>query len=62
VSSGKGFPRGRLIPDYGSIISRSISSGEVFTALKPFFFVVHPDLFGQFPKERVCSAYLALKL
>jgi hypothetical protein len=32
---------------------RSLTSGEAFTALKPFFFAVHPDLFGQFPKERV---------
>ncbi|CAG7706155.1 unnamed protein product [Allacma fusca] len=31
---------------------RHLNSGQVFTALKPFFFAVHPDLFGQFPKER----------
>jgi len=33
-------------------LTRNLSSGEVFTALKPFFFAVHPDIFGQFPMER----------
>lgn len=32
---------------------RFISSQEVATALRPFYFVVHPDLFGQFPEQRV---------
>ncbi|KAK6632343.1 hypothetical protein RUM44_007384 [Polyplax serrata] len=31
---------------------RSLSSTEVSTALRPFYFSVHPDLFGQFPEER----------
>ncbi|CAL8070728.1 unnamed protein product [Orchesella dallaii] len=34
---------------------RYLSSGEVFTALKPFFFAVHPDLFGQHPRERAVN-------
>ncbi|CAD7078871.1 unnamed protein product [Hermetia illucens] len=31
---------------------RSISSSEIATALRPFYFVVHPDLFGQHPEQR----------
>lgn len=32
---------------------RGLSSTEVSTALRPFYFSVHPDLFGQYPEERV---------
>lgn len=32
---------------------RFLSSGEVSTALRPFYFSVHPDLFGKHPNERV---------
>lgn len=32
---------------------RTLTSSEVSTALRPFYFNVHPDLFGQFPNERV---------
>ncbi|XP_048737502.1 T-cell activation inhibitor, mitochondrial-like isoform X2 [Ostrea edulis] len=31
---------------------RWLSVGEAATALRPFYFTVHPDLFGQHPKER----------
>lgn len=31
---------------------RNISSSEIATALRPFYFVVHPDLFGQHPEQR----------
>ncbi|KAL0273988.1 UNVERIFIED_CONTAM: hypothetical protein PYX00_006534 [Menopon gallinae] len=31
---------------------RGLSSTEVSTALRPFYFSVHPDLFGQYPEER----------
>ncbi|CAB3366455.1 Hypothetical predicted protein [Cloeon dipterum] len=31
------------------------TSSEVSTALRPFYFVVHPDLFGQHPKERAAN-------
>lgn len=31
---------------------RYLTSGEVSTALRPFYFTVHPDLFGQYPSER----------
>lgn len=32
---------------------RLLSSAEVSTALRPFYFLVHPDLFGKYPKEQV---------
>ncbi len=32
---------------------RHLSSTETATALRPFFFAVHPDLFGRYPDERV---------
>jgi len=31
---------------------RLLSSTEVSTALRPFYFLVHPDLFGKYPKEQ----------
>ncbi|CAG9825367.1 unnamed protein product [Phaedon cochleariae] len=34
------------------ICSRNLSSTEVSTALRPFYFSVHPDLFGKYPNER----------
>ncbi|XP_039281194.1 T-cell activation inhibitor, mitochondrial-like [Nilaparvata lugens] len=34
---------------------RHLTSGEVSTALRPFYFTVHPDLFGQFPSERAIN-------
>lgn len=30
-----------------------MTATEVSTALRPFYFTVHPDLFGQFPSQRV---------
>lgn len=36
-------------------LSRPLTSAEVSTALRPFFFLVHPDLFGLFPKERAVN-------
>lgn len=32
---------------------RFLSSAEVSAALRPFYFSVHPDLFGRYPAERV---------
>lgn len=32
---------------------RNMTSTEVSTALRPFYFTVHPDLFGQYPSQRV---------
>lgn len=36
-------------------IVRYLTTQEVATALRPFYFSVHPDLFGQFPKERAVN-------
>ncbi|XP_039751126.1 T-cell activation inhibitor, mitochondrial [Pararge aegeria] len=36
----------------GGIICRSLSSAEISTALRPFYFSVHPDLFGKYPEQR----------
>ncbi|RZF42209.1 hypothetical protein LSTR_LSTR004358 [Laodelphax striatellus] len=51
---------GRLFQnDYASKymfgVYRHLTSGEVLTALRPFYFTVHPDLFGQFPSERAIN-------
>lgn len=32
---------------------RWISGGELQSVLRPFYFAVHPDLFGQHPEQRV---------
>ncbi|KAF6101353.1 T cell activation inhibitor, mitochondrial [Phyllostomus discolor] len=32
--------------------SRAFSGAEAVNALRPFYFVVHPDFFGQHPRER----------
>uniref|UniRef100_A0A0A9Z0P0 T-cell activation inhibitor, mitochondrial n=2 Tax=Lygus hesperus TaxID=30085 RepID=A0A0A9Z0P0_LYGHE len=34
---------------------RFLTSGEIATALRPFYFSVHPDLFGKFPAERATN-------
>ncbi len=34
---------------------RGLTSAEVSTALRPFYFLVHPDLFGRFPEERATN-------
>ena len=34
---------------------RSLSHQEVSTALRPFYFQVHPDLFGQHPQEQAIN-------
>lgn len=34
------------------ISKRFLNSSETATALRPFYFAVHPDLFGKHPKER----------
>lgn len=34
---------------------RALSTGEVSTALRPFYFTVHPDLFGQYPTQRTVN-------
>lgn len=37
---------------FGLNTIRQISSAEIATALRPFYFVVHPDLFGRHPEQR----------
>uniref|UniRef100_A0A8C7EKH6 DUF4460 domain-containing protein n=1 Tax=Neovison vison TaxID=452646 RepID=A0A8C7EKH6_NEOVI len=32
--------------------SRTLSGAEAVNALRPFYFAVHPDFFGQHPRER----------
>jgi Domain of unknown function (DUF4461)/Domain of unknown function (DUF4460) len=34
---------------------RHFSSGQLQTALRPFFFLCHPDLFGKFPEQRAIN-------
>ncbi|XP_052817015.1 T-cell activation inhibitor, mitochondrial-like isoform X2 [Mya arenaria] len=34
---------------------RHLNSTQTATALRPFYFAVHPDLFGKFPKERAVN-------
>lgn len=34
------------------VLCRYLSSAEISTALRPFYFSVHPDLFGKFPEQR----------
>ncbi|CAG9860530.1 unnamed protein product [Phyllotreta striolata] len=34
---------------------RNFTSTEISTALRPFYFTVHPDLFGQYPIERAIN-------
>ncbi|CAG4974291.1 unnamed protein product [Parnassius apollo] len=36
----------------GVALCRYLSSAEISTALRPFYFSVHPDLFGKYPEQR----------
>lgn len=38
--------------------SRALSGAEAINALRPFYFAVHPDFFGQHPRERVNTYFL----
>ncbi|EHB15567.1 hypothetical protein GW7_17573 [Heterocephalus glaber] len=40
------------IRPHGFHYSRALSGAEAVHALRPFYFAVHPDFFGQHPKER----------
>lgn len=35
--------------------ARNFTSSQLQTALRPFFFMVHPDLFGKFPEQRAIN-------
>lgn len=41
-----------ILPDRLWLQFRGLSSAEVTTALRPFYFLVHPDLFGQHPRAQ----------
>ena len=36
---------------------RWLSAAQVATALRPFYFAVHPDLFGKYPAARVSITF-----
>ncbi|XP_068414982.1 T-cell activation inhibitor, mitochondrial isoform X1 [Eschrichtius robustus] len=42
---------GKIFP-YWFLYSRALSGAEAVNALRPFYFAVHPDFFGQHPRER----------
>uniref|UniRef100_A0A8D0P1P5 T cell activation inhibitor, mitochondrial n=1 Tax=Sus scrofa TaxID=9823 RepID=A0A8D0P1P5_PIG len=42
---------GKIFP-YWFLCSRALSGAEAVNALRPFYFAVHPDFFGQHPRER----------
>ncbi|XP_066861758.1 T-cell activation inhibitor, mitochondrial isoform X4 [Kogia breviceps] len=42
---------GKIFP-YCFLYSRALSGAEAVNALRPFYFAVHPDFFGQHPRER----------
>ncbi|XP_055710524.1 T-cell activation inhibitor, mitochondrial [Phlebotomus papatasi] len=47
-----------VFPRYPGSLSgslRYLSNAEIATALRPFYFVVHPDLFGRFPDQRAVN-------
>ncbi|XP_072507197.1 T-cell activation inhibitor, mitochondrial isoform X2 [Notamacropus eugenii] len=41
----------KILPSW-LLHSRALSGAEAINALRPFYFAVHPDFFGQHPKER----------
>uniref|UniRef100_A0A2M4AHB0 Putative t-cell activation inhibitor mitochondrial n=1 Tax=Anopheles triannulatus TaxID=58253 RepID=A0A2M4AHB0_9DIPT len=45
-------PPGAPVAGSLAVLHRMISSSEVATALRPFYFAVHPDLFGRYPQQR----------
>jgi len=39
-------------PSAPRVVLRHLTGSEVATALRPFYFLVHPDLFGKYPREQ----------
>ena len=37
------------------VVRRHLSQAQVSTALRPFYFLVHPDLLAKFPKEQAVN-------
>lgn len=46
---------GRCLCRVDAVTVRALSTGEISTALRPFYFTVHPDLFGQYPTQRTVN-------
>ncbi|KAL0831402.1 hypothetical protein ABMA28_002218 [Loxostege sticticalis] len=46
------YSRIRLSCRCAGVLCRYLSSAEISTALRPFYFSVHPDLFGKYPEQR----------
>uniref|UniRef100_A0A8C0YYA6 T cell activation inhibitor, mitochondrial n=2 Tax=Canis lupus familiaris TaxID=9615 RepID=A0A8C0YYA6_CANLF len=42
----------KIFPPWFRNSSRALSGAEAVNALRPFYFAVHPDFFGQHPRER----------
>ena len=38
-----------------NIVKRKLTQAQVSTALRPFYFLVHPDLLAKFPKEQAVN-------
>ncbi|KAB1264050.1 T-cell activation inhibitor; mitochondrial [Camelus dromedarius] len=51
LGSGGELCLGKIFP-YWFLYSRALSGAEAVNALRPFYFAVHPDFFGQHPRER----------
>lgn len=50
--------RSHFQQQFKPIICRFLTTTEASTALRPFYFSVHPDLFGQYPTQRVTKYQL----
>ena len=48
-------PTGFQLPRELGHIRRALSNAQVSTALRPFYFLVHPDLFGRWPQEQAVN-------
>ncbi|KAL0880994.1 hypothetical protein ABMA27_002145 [Loxostege sticticalis] len=46
------YSRIRISCRCAGVLCRYLSSAEISTALRPFYFSVHPDLFGKYPEQR----------
>lgn len=44
------------------IQQRALSGADAVSALRPFYFAVHPDFFGQYPRERVCFTQIMARI
>ncbi|GJQ86529.1 hypothetical protein Trydic_g10429 [Trypoxylus dichotomus] len=50
------FTKWRLVQhSITCLCHRNMTTTEVSTALRPFYFSVHPDLFGQYPQQRTTN-------